>query len=115
MREAPDLNDSRSTSFHPIAERLDDILERLGTRVAEREDERNAIAQTTSDNQQWLPITAPHVEISIAPEYIQSEAFLEVSGFFTPSSKRIKSIYFDAVKGRLPRYRSWVTPVFTKK
>ena len=28
------------------------------------------------------------------PEYVWAEVFLENSGFFTPSSKRIKNIYY---------------------
>ena len=34
------------------------------------------------------------------PEYIQAEAFLEVSGYFTPSSKRIRRIYTKEKKLR---------------
>jgi hypothetical protein len=36
----------------------------------------------------------------LPPEYIQAEAFLEVSGYFTPSSNRIKHIYTKEKKIR---------------
>src|SRR5262249_16339692 len=34
----------------------------------------------------------------VVPDYVRSEAFLEVSGFFTPSSKRIENIYIKEKK-----------------
>ena len=34
-------------------------------------------------------LTFQQTEMLPPPEYIQAEAFLEVSGYFTPSSKRI--------------------------
>ncbi len=40
-----------------------------------------------------LPSDVPGLESPDTPDYIQAEAFLEMSGFFTPSSKRIHGIY----------------------
>jgi branched-chain amino acid aminotransferase len=34
------------------------------------------------------------------------------SGEIGPVTARIMSIYFDAVRGRLPQYADWVTPVY---
>src|ERR687896_823894 len=43
--------------------------------------------------QQTLPIIVHGSELSAVPDYISAEVFLENSGFFTPSSKRVKGIY----------------------
>jgi hypothetical protein len=43
---------------------------------------------------------SPKAEILLPPEYVQAEAFLEVSGYFTPSSNRIKHIYTKEKKIR---------------
>ncbi len=34
------------------------------------------------------------------------------TGEVGPISMRLKDLYFDAVRGRLPRYRHWLTPVY---
>jgi len=54
----------------------------------------------SSAEQATLPLDLPPVEVSTSLEYIQAEAFLEVSGYFTPSSKRIKGIYTKEKKLR---------------
>jgi hypothetical protein len=43
--------------------------------------------------QQNLPAIVHQSELSAVPDYISAEVFLENSGFFTPSSKRVKGIY----------------------
>ncbi|HYY15882.1 MAG TPA: hypothetical protein VE965_04405, partial [Gammaproteobacteria bacterium] len=43
--------------------------------------------------QRSLPALSPKSELSAIPDYISAEVFLENSGFFTPSSKRIRAIY----------------------
>jgi hypothetical protein len=48
-------------------------------------------ASPSSDEQSLIPLAVSQAEVFLPPEYIQAEAFLEVSGYFTPSSKRIKS------------------------
>ena len=35
-------------------------------------------------------------------------------GKFGPITRRIKDIYWNAVRAKLPRYRSWVTPIYPK-
>jgi hypothetical protein len=57
-------------------------------------------ASPSSDEQSLIPLAVPQAEMFLPPEYIQAEAFLEVSGYFTPSSKRIKSIYTKEKKIR---------------
>ena len=54
----------------------------------------------SSDEQVTLPLALPQTEMLPPPEYIQAEAFLEVSGYFTPSSKRIRRIYTKEKKLR---------------
>jgi hypothetical protein len=49
--------------------------------------------QTRQPTQQSLPGIVPKSELSAVPDYISAEVFLENSGFFTPSSKRVKGIY----------------------
>jgi branched-chain amino acid aminotransferase len=34
------------------------------------------------------------------------------TGAVGPISGRLKDLYFDAVRGRLPRFRHWLTPVY---
>jgi hypothetical protein len=50
-------------------------------------------ASPSSAEQSLIPLPVPQAEMFLPPEYIQAEAFLEVSGYFTPSSNRIKHIY----------------------
>ena len=49
--------------------------------------------QTRLPTQQTLPAIIHQSELSAVPDYISAEVFLENSGFFTPSSKRVKGIY----------------------
>lgn len=49
--------------------------------------------QTRPPTQQSLPVIIHKSELSAVPDYISAEVFLENSGFFTPSSKRVKDIY----------------------
>src|SRR5438552_3214360 len=83
---------------NPDAERLSDILSRVGKYV-EAEHAEPTSTQTTppleaqQDDQPNLPLAVPAATLPVPPEYIRSESFLEVSGFFTPSSKRIENIY----------------------
>ena len=85
-------------------ERLTDIIARVEKLAFAREEERQASASVlqppSSEEQPTLPLTLPILESPFLPEYIQAEAFLEVSGFFTPSSKRIRRIYTKEKKLR---------------
>ena len=85
-------------------ESLTDIIARVEKLAVTREEERQASASTPQlllpEEQPALPLDLPVIESPTLPEYIQAEAFLEVSGFFTPSSKRIKSIYIKEKKRR---------------
>ena len=85
-------------------ERLTDIIARVEKLALAREEERQASASVlqppSSEEQPTLPLTLPILESPFLPEYIQAEAFLEVSGFFTPSSKRIRRIYTKEKKLR---------------
>ena len=36
------------------------------------------------------------------------------TGAVGPLTKRIKDVYYDAVKGKLPRYKSWCTPIYPR-
>ena len=56
--------------------------------------------ETAPDEQQNLPLTVQQATSLTTPDYIRSEAFLEVSGFFTSSSKRIENIYVKEKKVR---------------
>ena len=82
----------------PDAESLSDILSRVGKYI-EAEHTAPTSTQTIQqleaqpDEQPNLPLAVPNTALPMSPEYIRSEAFLEVSGFFTPSSKRIENIY----------------------
>ena len=86
------------------AERLTDIMERVEKLFLAHEAERDAVSSALPSppvaEQPILPLELPILESSIHPEYIQAEAFLEVSGFFTPSSKRIRGIYTKEKKLR---------------
>ena len=69
-------------------------VERLAfAQEQEQQGNSQALQLSSSLEQATLPLDLPAVELLPPPEYIQAEAFLEVSGYFTPSSKRIKSIY----------------------
>ena len=57
-------------------------------------------ASPSSAEQSLIPLAVPQAEMFLPPEYIQAEAFLEVSGYFTPSSNRIKHIYTKEKKIR---------------
>src|SRR6516165_3577896 len=85
-------------------ERLTDIIARVEKLAFAREEERQASASVlqppSSEEQPTLPLTLPILESPFLPEYIQAEAFLEVSGYFTPSSKRIRRIYTKEKKLR---------------
>jgi hypothetical protein len=87
----------------PDAESLSDILSRVGKYI-EAEHPAPTSTQTTPqpeaqpDEQPNLPIAIQTVALPMQPEYIRSEAFLEISGFFTPSSKRIENIYIKEKK-----------------
>src|SRR5215831_15640729 len=93
-------------------ERLTDIIARVEKLAFAQEEERQASASVlqspSSEEQPTLPLTLPILESPFLPEYIQAEAFLEVSGFFTPSSKRIRRIYTKEKTrlGRLAEVRS---------
>jgi Replication initiator protein A len=88
---------------NPDAERLSDILSRVG-RYVEAEPTTPTSRQTTPqpeaqpDEQPNLPLAVPNAVLPMPPEYIRSEAFLEISGFFTPASKRIENIYIKEKK-----------------
>jgi hypothetical protein len=86
-------------------ESLQTILSRMGERyfTPPMEGERveaQAPQDKAPDDRQNLPIATPQATALTTPEYIRSEAFLEVSGFFTPSSNRIENIYVKEKKIR---------------
>jgi len=89
---------------HEKPERLADIMERVERLILAREEERLASASVlqppSSEEQPTLSLDLPLVELPTPPEYIQAEAYLEMSGYFTPSSKRIKGIYTKEKKIR---------------
>ena len=85
-------------------ERLSDLIARVEKLSLARQEERQASQPTlppsSCDEQAPLPLALPILESPIPPEYIQAEAFLEVSGYFTLSSKRIRGIYTKEKKLR---------------
>jgi len=88
---------------NPNGERLSDILSRIGKYVEAREPEptqtqRIPQLEAQPDEQPNLPLAVPNAVLPMPPEYIRSEAFLEISGFFTPASKRIENIYIKEKK-----------------
>jgi hypothetical protein len=87
---------------HENAERLTDIMARVERLAFAQEEECNALLLTPSLSLEQVSLTLdlPAAPLTTQPEYIQAEAFLEMSGFFTPSSKRIKSIYTKEKKLR---------------
>jgi hypothetical protein len=90
---------------NPDAERLSDILSRVGKFVEAQHTEPTPTHTTPqteamTNEQSSLPLAVPNTALPITPEYIRSEAFLEISGFFTPASKRIENIYTKEKKIR---------------
>ena len=85
-------------------ESLAEIMARVERLAFAQEEERQirpyALQPRSSDEQVTLPLALPQTEMLPPPEYIQAEAFLEVSGYFTPSSKRIRRIYTKEKKLR---------------
>ena len=85
-------------------ESLAEIMARVERLAFAQEQEQQgnpqALQLSSSLEQATLLLDLPAVELLPPPEYIQAEAFLEVSGYFTPSSKRIKSIYTKEKKLR---------------
>ena len=95
------MNDTNGNS----PERLQDILSRMGERFFTPPKEGEIVKEllhpeTAPDEQQNLPLAVQQATSLTTPDYIRSEAFLEVSGFFTPSSKRIENIYIKEKKVR---------------
>lgn len=89
-------------SPHDTPEHLSAIMARVEQLALAREAE-NTSRQSSSpslEEQASFPLALPDLELSTPPEYIQAEAFLEMSGFFTPSSKRIKGIFVKEKKLR---------------
>jgi hypothetical protein len=81
----------------PNTERLADILARMGKRFGGDQEEHTPLPPDTEQN---LPIAISPAGLPVLSDYIRSEQFLEVSGFFTPSSKRIEHIYSKEKKLR---------------
>jgi hypothetical protein len=79
----------------PNTERLADILTRMEKRFTKDEQET-----PPPDTEQNLPIAISSTGLPVLTEYIRSEQFLEISGFFTPSNKRIEHIYIKEKKLR---------------
>jgi hypothetical protein len=92
---APQHDNDQSTAN---TERLADILTRMEKRFNRGEQEDQA--PQPLDPEQNLPIPISSAGLPILTEYIRSEQFLEISGFFTPSSKRIEHIYSKEKKLR---------------
>lgn len=78
-------------------ERLADILSRMGERFSRDQQEQVSPPPESDKN---LPIAISPAGLPVLTEYIPSEQFLEISGFFTPSSKRIEHIYSKEKKLR---------------
>ena len=93
-------------------ESLAEIMARVEQLALTREEERNALLLPPQLplEQASLALDLPVAPLLPEPEYIQAEAFLEMSGFFTPSSKRIKRIH---VKEK--RLREYVDEQGTKR
>jgi hypothetical protein len=86
---------------HENAECLTDIMARVEQLALASAEERNVLQiPSLPPKQDSLVLDIPIALVPTQPEYIRAEAFLEVSGFFTPSSKRIKSIYVKEKKLR---------------
>jgi hypothetical protein len=86
-------------------ERLSDILLRVGKYIDPEHTTPTSIQSTPQpeaqpDEQPNLPLAVVNTALPVPPEYIRSEAFLEISGFFTPASKRIENIYTKEKKLR---------------
>ena len=85
-------------------ESLAEIMARVERLAFAQEEERQIrpYAPTTALLTSKSPYRLPfhRLRCSPPPEYIQAEAFLEVSGYFTPSSKRIRRIYTKEKKLR---------------
>src|SRR5438093_9205939 len=90
---------------NPDAERLSDILSRIEEKFVTNPNDPVPVKQESpatpqTDDQPNLPLAIPTTALPMPPEYIRSEAFLEISGFFTPASKRIENIYIKEKKLR---------------
>jgi hypothetical protein len=90
---------------NPDAERLSDILSRVGKFVEAQHTEPTPTQTTPQpepviNDQSILPLALPNTTFPVAPEFIRAEAFLETSGFFTPASNRIDNIYTKEKKIR---------------
>jgi hypothetical protein len=70
-------------------ESLAEIMTRVERLAFAQEQEQSVsppvLQLPSSAEQATLPLDLPPVEVSTSLEYIQAEAFLEVSGYFTPS------------------------------
>jgi len=74
---------------HENAECLTDIMARVEQLALASAEERNPLQPPSLPPEQGsLVLDIPVALVPTQPEYIRAEAFLEVSGFFTPSSKR---------------------------
>ena len=73
-------------------ESLAEIMARVERLAFAQEEARQirpyALQPLSSDEQVTLPLALPQTEMLTPPEYIQAEAFLEISGYFTPSSNQ---------------------------
>jgi Replication initiator protein A len=84
---------------NPEAERLSDIISRVGKFVEPDHTAPTSTQPTPQpEAQPNLPLAVPNTALPVPPEYIRSEAFLEISGFFSPASKRIENIYIKEKK-----------------
>jgi len=92
----PQHNNDQQTAD---TERLADILSRMETRFVRRNDGEEQ-ATPPPDTDQNLSIALSPAGLPVLTDYIRSEQFLEISGFFTPSSKRIEHIYSKEKKLR---------------
>jgi hypothetical protein len=72
-------------------ESLAEIMARVERLALAQEEERQirpyALQPLSSDEQVTLPLALPQTEMLPLPEYIQAEAFLEVSGYFVAGAK----------------------------
>jgi hypothetical protein len=87
-------NGQAESNTEPLA----DILARMGKRFSRGEQEEHT--PSPPDTEQNLPIAISSAGLPVLSDYIRSEQFLEISGFFTPSSKRIEHIYSKEKKLR---------------
>ena len=88
-------------NVHEDRESLSDIVTRVGEKYFSPPEtlHNGTVEATPPKTTQVVPVVSESA-LPAVPDYIRSEQFLEVSGFFTPSSRRIEKIYVKEKKIR---------------